>query len=51
MLNSVCGLTGSGVERSIGEAVVQLDVSPPAGNTEQKLCVRGEEHYSREELK
>uniref|UniRef100_A0A8C1S900 Unc-13 homolog Ba (C. elegans) n=1 Tax=Cyprinus carpio TaxID=7962 RepID=A0A8C1S900_CYPCA len=31
---------GSGVERPIGEAVIQLDVSPPAGNTEQKLGVR-----------
>uniref|UniRef100_A0A673HF59 Protein unc-13 homolog B-like n=1 Tax=Sinocyclocheilus rhinocerous TaxID=307959 RepID=A0A673HF59_9TELE len=31
---------GSGVERLIGEAVIQLDLSPPAGNTEQKLCVR-----------
>ncbi|XP_067295443.1 protein unc-13 homolog B isoform X2 [Pseudorasbora parva] len=31
---------GSGVERPIGEAVIQLDLSPPAGNTEQKLCVR-----------
>uniref|UniRef100_A0A671SB01 Unc-13 homolog Ba (C. elegans) n=1 Tax=Sinocyclocheilus anshuiensis TaxID=1608454 RepID=A0A671SB01_9TELE len=31
---------GSGVERLIGEAVIQLDLSPPAGNTEQKLGVR-----------
>ncbi|CAM4545014.1 unnamed protein product [Leuciscus chuanchicus] len=31
---------GSGVERPIGESVIQLDLSPPAGNTEQKLCVR-----------
>nr|XP_055054600.1 protein unc-13 homolog B-like isoform X4 [Misgurnus anguillicaudatus] len=31
---------GSGVERPIGEAVIQLDLSPPAGNTEQKLGVR-----------
>uniref|UniRef100_A0A672T1U2 Unc-13 homolog Ba (C. elegans) n=1 Tax=Sinocyclocheilus grahami TaxID=75366 RepID=A0A672T1U2_SINGR len=31
---------GSGVERLIGEAVIQLDLSPPAGNTEQKLSVR-----------
>ncbi|XP_050965936.1 uncharacterized protein LOC127165389 [Labeo rohita] len=31
---------GSGVERPIGEAVIQLDLSPPAGNTEQKLAVR-----------
>uniref|UniRef100_A0A8C1H9K0 Unc-13 homolog Ba (C. elegans) n=1 Tax=Cyprinus carpio carpio TaxID=630221 RepID=A0A8C1H9K0_CYPCA len=31
---------GSGIERLIGEAVIQLDLSPPAGNTEQKLGVR-----------
>ncbi|XP_068077520.1 protein unc-13 homolog B isoform X10 [Danio rerio] len=31
---------GSGVERPIGEGVIQLDLSPPAGNTEQKLSVR-----------
>ncbi|TRY55637.1 hypothetical protein DNTS_008836 [Danionella cerebrum] len=31
---------GSGVERPIGEAVIQLDLSPPAGNCEQKLTVR-----------
>ncbi|XP_043096615.1 protein unc-13 homolog B isoform X2 [Puntigrus tetrazona] len=31
---------GSGIERPIGEAVIQLDLSPPAGNTEQKLGVR-----------
>ncbi|XP_056601275.1 protein unc-13 homolog B [Triplophysa dalaica] len=31
---------GSGVERPIGETVIQLDMSPPAGNTEQKLAVR-----------
>ncbi|KAI7813239.1 putative protein unc-13-like protein B-like, partial [Triplophysa rosa] len=31
---------GSGVERPIGEAVIQFDLSPPAGNTEQKLTVR-----------
>ncbi|XP_073696197.1 protein unc-13 homolog B-like [Garra rufa] len=31
---------GSGVERPIGEAVIQLDLSPPAGNTEQKLSLR-----------
>ncbi|XP_051551955.1 protein unc-13 homolog B [Myxocyprinus asiaticus] len=31
---------GSGVERLIGEAVIQLDLLPPAGNTEQKLNVR-----------
>uniref|UniRef100_A0A671LCM4 Unc-13 homolog Ba (C. elegans) n=1 Tax=Sinocyclocheilus anshuiensis TaxID=1608454 RepID=A0A671LCM4_9TELE len=31
---------GSGVQRPIGEAVIQLDLSPPAGNTEQKLGVR-----------
>uniref|UniRef100_A0A671L9L7 Unc-13 homolog Ba (C. elegans) n=1 Tax=Sinocyclocheilus anshuiensis TaxID=1608454 RepID=A0A671L9L7_9TELE len=30
----------SGVQRPIGEAVIQLDLSPPAGNTEQKLGVR-----------
>ncbi|XP_059407239.1 protein unc-13 homolog B-like isoform X2 [Carassius carassius] len=31
---------GSGVERPIGEAVIQLDLLPPAANTEQKLSVR-----------
>ncbi|XP_051955929.1 protein unc-13 homolog B [Xyrauchen texanus] len=31
---------GSGVERPIGEAVIQLDLSPPAGNTELKLNIR-----------
>uniref|UniRef100_A0A673LDE7 Protein unc-13 homolog A-like n=1 Tax=Sinocyclocheilus rhinocerous TaxID=307959 RepID=A0A673LDE7_9TELE len=31
---------GSGVQRPIGEVVIQLDLSPPAGNTEQKLGVR-----------
>ncbi|XP_051515002.1 protein unc-13 homolog B-like isoform X2 [Myxocyprinus asiaticus] len=30
----------SGVERPIGEAVIQLDLSPPAGNTELKLNIR-----------
>uniref|UniRef100_A0AAR2LU91 Unc-13 homolog Ba (C. elegans) n=1 Tax=Pygocentrus nattereri TaxID=42514 RepID=A0AAR2LU91_PYGNA len=31
---------GSGVEQPIGEAVIQVDMAPPAANTEQKLTVK-----------
>ncbi|XP_030647592.1 protein unc-13 homolog B [Chanos chanos] len=31
---------GSGVEKPVGEAIIQVDLSPPAGNGEQKLNVR-----------
>uniref|UniRef100_A0A3B1IZZ2 Unc-13 homolog Ba (C. elegans) n=1 Tax=Astyanax mexicanus TaxID=7994 RepID=A0A3B1IZZ2_ASTMX len=31
---------GSGVEHPIGEAVIQVDMAPPAANTEQKLTVK-----------
>ncbi|XP_066509502.1 protein unc-13 homolog B-like [Hoplias malabaricus] len=31
---------GSGVEQPIGEAVVQVEMAPPAANTEQKITVK-----------
>ncbi|XP_036454340.1 protein unc-13 homolog B [Colossoma macropomum] len=31
---------GSGVEQPIGEAVIQVDMVPPAANTEQKLTIK-----------
>ncbi|KAL7836167.1 hypothetical protein AOLI_G00274510 [Acnodon oligacanthus] len=31
---------GSGVEQPIGEAMIQVDMAPPAANTEQKLTVK-----------
>lgn len=34
--------TASGVERPVGEAIIQVDMTPPAGSGEQKFSVKGE---------
>uniref|UniRef100_A0AAY4B1J5 Unc-13 homolog Ba (C. elegans) n=1 Tax=Denticeps clupeoides TaxID=299321 RepID=A0AAY4B1J5_9TELE len=37
---SVLFCPGSGVENPVGEAIIQVDMSPPAGNGEQKVNVK-----------